>query len=112
MGQEIIVSVPLRGEGTKAFHGFPHRDGITAIRLSFTHCFTLSSTLNQLLFKSFTRFLFIWSLPGFRITEMENIRNRGAGEINNLESSVQMQLVPCWNGNIQALFPKEAISTF
>lgn len=27
MGREIIVFVPLRGEGTKAFHGFPQKHG-------------------------------------------------------------------------------------
>lgn len=110
------MSVPLRGEGTKAFHGFPWLCTVGWCDCNKTLFYSLLYTqLNSKpapfeIIYSFS--FFIWILPGFRITEVENIRNGGAGKINNLESSLQMQLVQCWNGNVQALFPKEAISTF
>lgn len=92
-------------------HDFPHQDGVTGHQNDFFPCyFTLSSTSKGLLSTSFAQ-SFMQSLAD-GITGVKNSKNGGAGKINRLDSAAHKLLVLCWNGNMQAFFPKEAINTF
>lgn len=95
-------------QGEEGFPWLPTCNG--AVKRHFPHYFNTQLHSER---ATFERICAFFCMGSARLqNKAENIKNRGAGKINDLDSTVHMLLVLCWNGNIQALFPKEAISSF